>query len=298
MEKKKVFFDNLNLVLLTPLFIGDQLVGLIGIGPEFTGGRYGQDDFDLLTAMGTQAASALLAVRMAEKLAHTREQEAWDRLSAFVLHDVKNAATMLSLVRDNAPDHIHDPEFQQDMLKAIDDALKRMAKVQDRLRTLKGESTPIWEELELCRFLKDRCQQLGKKLGTLKIGLDCQGKVQVHTDPELLFSILENLLLNVLEAGGDGMEVQIRTNKDDDHEQAIIEIIDNGPGIPEELLPNVLFEPFKTSKLKGSGIGLWQVRRLVASLKGSISAENVPEGGARFVVRLPLSTGVGKFYST
>jgi len=296
--KKKVFLDNLNLVLLTPLFIGDQLVGLIGIGPEFTGGQYGQDDFDLLTALGTQAASALLAVRIAEKLAHAREQEAWNTLSAFVLHDVKNAATMLSLVRDNAPDHIHDPEFQQDMLEAVDDALKRMAKVQNRLSMLKGESTPIWKELELCGFLKDRCQQLGKKLGTLKISPDCRGKIQIHTDPEFLFSIVENLLLNVLEAGGDGMETQIRANKDNDHGQAIIEIIDNGPGIPEELLPDALFEPFKTSKPKGSGIGLWQVRRLVASLKGSISAENVAEGGARFVVRLPLSTGVGKFDRT
>jgi signal transduction histidine kinase len=76
---------------------------------------------------------------------------------------------------------------------------------------------------------------------------------------------------------------------------AIIEIIDNGPGIPKELLPDALFEPFKTSKPKGSGIGLWQVRRLVTSLRGSISAENIAEGGARFVVRLPLSTGVGKF---
>jgi putative PEP-CTERM system histidine kinase len=294
--KKKVFLDNLNLVLLTPLFIGDQLVGLIGLGPEFTDGRYGRDDFDLLTALGTQAASALLAVRMAEKLAHAREQEAWDRLSAFVLHDVKNAATMLSLVRDNAPDHIHDPEFQQDMLKAVDDALGRMAKVQDRLSMLKGEVTPVWQDLELCRFLEDRCQQMGKKLGTLKIDLECRGRIQVHTDPELLFSILENLLLNVLEAGGDGMEVKIRASKDDDHGQAIIDIIDNGPGIPEELLPDALFEPFKTSKPKGSGIGLWQVRRIVTSLKGSISAENVAEGGARFLVKLPLSASVGKFY--
>jgi putative PEP-CTERM system histidine kinase len=294
-KKKKVFLDNLKLVLLTPLFIGDQLVGLVGLGPEFTGGRYGQDDFDLLTALGTQAASALLAVRMAEKLAHAREQQAWDRLSAFVLHDIKNASTMLSLVRDNATDHIHDPEFQQDMLEAADNALKRMAKVQDRLSMLKGESTPIWKELELCGFLEDHCQRLGKRLGVLKIGLDCQGKLQVHTDPELLSSILENLLVNVLEAGGDG--IQIRASKDDDHGQAIIEIIDNGPGIPKELLPDALFEPFKTSKPKGSGIGLWQVRRLVTSLRGSISAENVADGGARFVVRLPLSTSVERFNS-
>jgi len=76
--------------------------------------------------------------------------------------------------------------------------------------------------------------------------------------------------------------------RDDDTGQAIVAIIDNGPGIAEELLPDVLFEPFKTSKDGGSGIGLWQVKKVAASLGGSVSVENRPEGGARFVVRLPL----------
>jgi|GEM_PF-994835 len=295
-EKKKDFLFDLNLVLIAPLFIGDQLVGLIGLGPEFTGGSYGYDDFDLLTALGTQAASALLAVRMAEKLAHTREQQAWDKLSAFVLHDVKNAASMLSLVRENATDHIQDPEFQQDMLGVVDDALGRMAKVQERLSMFKGEVTPMCQDLELCRFLNDRCLQVGKKLGEMKIDLECRTNILVHTDPELLYSVLENLLLNVLEAGGDGTVVRMNASRDDDHGQAVIEIIDNGPGIPEDLLPDELFEPFKTTKPKGSGIGLWQARRLVTSLGGTISAENATEGGARFAVRLPLPS-VGKFNS-
>ena len=72
-----------------------------------------------------------------------------------------------------------------------------------------------------------------------------------------------------------------------------MEITDNGPGIAEELLPDLLFEPFKTTKDGGSGIGLLQVKRVVASLGGNISADNVPEGGARFVIRLPLAVGVG-----
>ena len=72
-----------------------------------------------------------------------------------------------------------------------------------------------------------------------------------------------------------------------------MEIIDNGTGIAEELLPDILFEPFKTTKDGGSEIGLLQVKRVVAGLGGSVSAENVPEGGARFVIRLPLAAGVG-----
>ncbi len=117
--------------------------------------------------------------------------------------------------------------------------------------------------------------------------------MQVSTDPELLFSILENLLLNAFEARGDGTVVRIRTGRDDDTRQAVMEIIDNGPGIAEELLPDTLFEPFKTTKDGGSGIGLLQVKRVAASLGGSVSADNVPKGGARFMIRLPLTEGVG-----
>ena len=64
-------------------------------------------------------------------------------------------------------------------------------------------------------------------------------------------------------------------------------VVDDGPGIPAELLPDRLFGPFKTTKTNGSGIGLWQVKKLVESLGGTIQAENVEGGGARFVIRLP-----------
>ncbi|MCK5544201.1 MAG: hypothetical protein KAI35_03225, partial [Desulfobulbaceae bacterium] len=254
---------------------------------------YGYDDFDLLTVLGNQTASALMAVRNAEKLAHTRERRAWNRLSAFILHDIKNAATMLSLLRENAPEHIHEPEFQRDMLELADDALRRMGRVERRLRTLKDEITPVRQNLELGRFLQVCCRRIVTKLASMETNIECKSKMQVNTDPELLFSILENLLLNAFEARGEGTIVQIRTGRDDDDRQAVVEIIDNGPGIAEELLPNVLFEPFKTSKDGGSGIGLLQVKRMAASLGGSVSAENSPQGGARFVIRLPLSEGVG-----
>jgi putative PEP-CTERM system histidine kinase len=287
-KNKEILLTSLNLILIAPLSIGNQLAGMIGLGPEFTGGQYGYDDFDLLTVLGSQTASALLAVHMAEELAHAREQQAWNRLSAFVLHDIKNAATMLSLLQESAPEHIHEPEFQQDMLELMDDALRRMGRVEQRLRTLKDEITPVWQDLELCLFLQDCGRRLKTKLASMEINIECKSEIQISTDPELLFSILENLLLNAFEARGVGGIVQIRTGRDDDGRQAIVEIIDDGPGIVEELLPDGLFEPFKTSKDGGSGIGLWQVKRVADSLGGGVSAENMLEGGARFIVKLPL----------
>ena len=115
-SEKRDFFMRNGLVLAVPLTTGGQWVGLIALGPEYTEGRYGHDDFDLLTALGSQAASAILAARTAEKLAQARETSAWNILSAFVLHDIKNASTMLNLVMENAPTHIHKPEFQHDLL--------------------------------------------------------------------------------------------------------------------------------------------------------------------------------------
>jgi putative PEP-CTERM system histidine kinase len=286
-ERQADFFAALDIVLAVPLKIGDQLVGLIGLGPEFTGGRYGRDDFDLLTALATQTAAALLAVSMAERLAHARERQAWERLSAFVLHDIKNAAAMLALVRQNAPAHLHDPEFQQDMLAAMDDALARMGKVQQRLDLLKAEIAPAWTELALKPFLEERCRELGRKLPGMTIELACPPDLHITTDPTLLARIQENLFLNAYEAGGDPPAVTLSVALDPVARQAVLRVTDNGPGIAPDLLPDALFEPLKTTKPHGSGIGLWQARQLAQSLNGSLQAENAATGAAAFQLRLP-----------
>ncbi|MGB5986886.1 MAG: hypothetical protein WBG37_16410, partial [Desulfobacterales bacterium] len=205
-QNKQAFLTALNLQLVTPLSIGRRMAGLVGLGPEFTGGRYGSDDFDLLSALGSQAAAALVALRMAERLARAREQQAWQRLSAFVLHDIKNAATMLALLQENAPAHIHEPEFQQDMLELVDDVLRRMGRVEQRLGTLSAEITPQLGNLDLGQYLTDCRRRLRTQLPTLAIQVACKNGIAVHSDPKLLYSVLENLLINALEAGGKAPE--------------------------------------------------------------------------------------------
>ena len=285
-SEKKEFFRTSELVLVVPLTIGGQCVGLVGLGTEYTGGRYGRDDFDLLTALGSQTASAILAARTAEKLAQARETSAWSALSAVVLHDIKNAAAMLSLAMVNAPAHIDNREFQRDLLALIDDALKRMTRVLKRLKTLKGEMVPTIQEVDIGRILSECCNVLAKKLPNIVIEPKDNREVVINTDPAFIEHILENLLLNALEAGGPGTRVQIRV-VDSSSRFVDLEIVDNGPGIPLDLLPDRLFQLFKTGKQNGSGIGLWQVRQFVESLGGTIEAENVEGGGAKFVVRLP-----------
>jgi len=98
---------------------------------------------------------------------------------------------------------------------------------------------------------------------------------------------MENLLLNAMESGGEDTVVHINAYINKNQTQAVIEITDSGPGIPQHILPDALFEPYKTTKPGGIGIGLWQVRRLMNSLNGTVSAENVSDNGARVVLKLP-----------
>ena len=293
-NEKSAYLSSFNLQLLVPVAIGSNFVGIIGLGPEFTGGQYGYDDFDLLTALGSQTASALLAVRMAEELAHTREQQAWDRLSAFVLHDIKNSATMLSLLQENAPANIHKPEFQRDMLELVGDALRRMARVEQRLGSLREEIAPNFKEIDLKSFLENIVSRMQAKLPDLEISLEGSGKLTIQSDPELLYTILENIVLNSYEAQEKNGVVRILYDWDKRHEEVHVEIFDNGPGIPEDLLPHGVFEPFKTSKEGGSGIGLWQAKRVAASLGASISAENITPSGACFTLGFPKMVGLNK----
>lgn len=280
------FFQTNDLVMLSALLVGEQCVGLIGLGPEYTGGRYGLDDYDLLITLGSHAASALLASRNAEKIAHTREQSAWGILSAFVLHDIKNAATMLDLVLQNAPQYIHDPEFQKDMLASVQDAVGRMTKIQSRLTLLKGTVAPVINPFDLKLFLRESSAKLSKKIPEMTIKVACSQSISMHTDQDFLYMILENLLLNAREAVEDvhvDLSVEMLSEK-----LVLIRICDTGPGIAQEMLPTRLFEPFVTSKPKGSGIGLWQVKQMVKALDGTILAENSTDRGACFTLQLPV----------
>ncbi|MDY6825385.1 MAG: XrtA/PEP-CTERM system histidine kinase PrsK [Thermodesulfobacteriota bacterium] len=287
-DEKKDFLTAMGLVLVMPMRIGDHLAGIIGLGPEYTGGTYGKDDFDLLAALGSQAASALLAVRTAEELARAREQSAWNILSAFVLHDIKNAATMLSLVQDNAPRHIHKPEFQQDMLVTIDDALKRMEKVQTRLKTLKGEIEPVIKTVNALEMVKRCARNTEKKLARLTLDVKGPDKITLQTDPVFVGIVLENLLLNAVEAAGND-DTHVTMNIEQTADQYCqLNCVDSGPGISPELMPDRLFDPFITTRDKGTGIGLWQVKRLMESLGGQITAQNAESGGACFILRFPL----------
>jgi signal transduction histidine kinase len=117
----------------------------------------------------------------------------------------------------------------------------------------------------------------------------------VEVDPGRMRQLLHNLIRNAIESLSDRddgkVDMRLESTEVDGAVWLMLSIEDNGPGIPEDMLDK-LFEPYATSKSKGSGLGLAVVKRIVEEHSGVLYAENRPEGGARIVVRLPTCSSV------
>ena len=134
--------DRSRIELAVAMMVENRLIGFIAVGRENPGTPYGRDDIDLLAAIASQSSAALMSARFAQELAVNKEVNAFNRMSSYVLHDLKNAAGNLSLILQNAPNHMESEEFRADMIETISQTLGRIDKVMSRLGAL-----PSKEEL-------------------------------------------------------------------------------------------------------------------------------------------------------
>ncbi|HYB72074.1 MAG TPA: XrtA/PEP-CTERM system histidine kinase PrsK [Candidatus Sulfotelmatobacter sp.] len=286
------FFARSGLVALVPLVTKEALVGLIGVGPEASGKPFAEEDWQLLATIAGQAAGAIVAARLAERLLATREMEAFHRLSAFVMHDVKNALAMLRPLLDNAREFIGDPAFQQDALSTIESAANRM---EGLMRKLSGAPAPgagpqgPMDLNEVVRAALAACP-IGRWPG-ITVVEDLSPLPPLRGNPAELQNVVNNLLLNAAEAlEGRPGAVTIRTAQDG--AWATLAVSDTGKGMDEDFRRHCLFRPFRTTKPKGLGIGLFQCKAMVEAHGGQIAAESADGKGTTFTVRLPVRSDV------
>ncbi|KIE42016.1 XrtA/PEP-CTERM system histidine kinase PrsK [Geobacter anodireducens] len=268
-----------SVVFLIPLSSGEGLEGIVALGrPVHEGELYHYEDYDLMKTMARQAASALMNLRLSEELASARELEVMGRVSTFILHDLKNLVYTLSLTVDNARDHIADPEFQDDMLGTLGNTVNRMKLLIARLRGLPEKQSLNREEVDLLLLAGESAGLAG--------GRDCVrvggSAVCAHVDREEIQKVVMNLVVNALEATEGKGPVMVEVGCGN---APYIRVSDSGCGIPEAFRAH-LFSPFRTTKKKGLGIGLYQCRRIVEAHGGRIDVESAPGQGATFTVWL------------
>jgi putative PEP-CTERM system histidine kinase len=270
--------------LIVPLINDSELTGFLALGDQLAPEKLIYEDYDLMKTLARQATYAVLNFRLSEELGETREIAAVARISAFVIHDLKNLATSLSLVLENARSHIGNAEFQHDMLETIGSTVDKMKGLMQRLKTVPEKKRLESEVADLSIIAKSALHEVNGGGG--KTSIVCRGSSVISkVDCEEMKNVIVNMILNALDATKGKGAIEVETGIENG--LCYISVKDDGCGMEREFIENHLFKPFRTTKKKGLGIGLYQCRQIVAAHGGRIQVESSPGKGAVFTVYLP-----------
>lgn len=269
--------------LIVPLVFKDRLEGILILKNSPLKKDLNWEDRDLIKTAGRQAASHLAQHIASSALVQARQFEAFNRLSAYVIHDLKNILAQQSLMVANAAKHRHNPAFIDDMIATVENSVNRMQRLMEQMRSGMRETPP--QPLNVCALLKEAAANRSKSLPAPKLDLQAT-TCTVIADWERLSTVFNHLIQNAQEATDAEGEVTIRLWLDE--EFANIEIEDNGCGMSEEFVRDTLFRAFESTKgLTGMGIGAFESREYVRHLDGDIQVHSEPGVGSRFLITLP-----------
>jgi putative PEP-CTERM system histidine kinase len=268
------------------LVAGQEPVGYLTLDEKVGGEDLSTEDFILLKTIADQAASTLLNVRLSERLLRAKELEAFQTLSAFFIHDLKNLASRLSLSLQNLPLHYDNPDFRKDLLKVISQSVDKINSMCGRLSPLSRDLELHPEETDLNSLVTETLESLN---GSTKARLiqDLRPVPLLQLDSEQIQKVLVNLVLNASEATGGLGNIRVATRKRSGWTE--ITVSDDGPGMSREFVERFLFKPFHTTKKQGLGIGLFHCKKIVDAHDGRIEVETQEGKGSTFRVLFPNS---------
>ena len=296
MESRKDLYDGLVLPaaisaeprcwIVVPLLLRDELIGIVSLHRPTTPIIVDWEVRDVLKAGARQIASYLGLRRAVEQLVVARQFESFNRMSAFVVHDLKNLVAQLGLLLGNAKRHKDNPEFQADMLATVENVMDRM---QGLLLQLRAGTKPIDQAKpvfikEAIAMAVDSKKALAPK-PTVVFEPDAQN-VFVTAHEDRLARVIGHLLQNAAEATGP--QGTIVVNSKIDGAFASIEVKDNGKGMTEDFMRSQLFKPFETTKAHGMGIGTFESKEYIAELGGELKVTSSLGQGTSFFIRLPV----------
>ncbi|MCX2864478.1 PEP-CTERM system histidine kinase PrsK [Paucibacter sp. PLA-PC-4] len=269
--------------LLVPLVVGADLIGFVLLSRPRTPLELNWEVRDLLRTASSQASSYLAQMQATEALLEARKFDAFNRMSAFVVHDLKNIVTQLSLMMKNARRLRDNPEFQEDMLATVENSLEKMRQLMLQLR--EGESPHGLSRgvdlAPIARRLAVAAQSKGRELQ-----LDIQAAASTRGHEERVERVIGHAVQNAFDATPEQGRVWLQLNVEGSY--ARIEVGDTGCGMSEEFIRTRLFKPFQTTKSSGMGIGAFESFQYLNELGGKINVDSEIDRGTRITILLPL----------
>jgi putative PEP-CTERM system histidine kinase len=270
--------------LILPLLEVNDLRGFMVLARPVAKREINWEDHDLLKTAGRQVAGYVALLDTTDALMDARQFEAFNRLSTYVVHDLKNISAQLALIVANSARHKNNPAFVEDVIHTVQNATSKMNRMLTQLR----KGAPSTGELGLVvldNVLREviDVQSMRKPepiLTNSDVGL------RLRSNRDKLATILGHLIQNAQEATGADGRVEVKAYREDGF--AVIEISDDGCGMDEQFIRERLFRPFDTTKGNaGMGIGVYESREFAHAMGGAVEVISHPGSGATFFLRLP-----------
>lgn len=282
LAENRYWIERHQISFVIPFFESEGLSGFIVLGEQVVRGeQYRYEDYDLMKTIAGQASISIQHQRLSEQLTQAKAMEAVGNLATFVAHDLKNLAATIALIVENAKEHLDNPEFQRDMLASLGSTSQKMQGLIARLRNLGETELFQMRPVDLLR------------LAEMSAGMVQGGAITVvgshqtaMVDEEELQKVLLNLFMNGIEASQKGAPIIAEVGFSG---APYIRVTDKGCGMSPRFVRTELFAPFRTTKLKGLGIGMYQCRQIVAAHGGRLEVSSVEGDGTVFTVWLPAA---------
>jgi putative PEP-CTERM system histidine kinase len=274
--------------LAVPLIQQREMLGLVLLDRPPDPFELTYEDRDLLKTVGQHVATHLAQHEADRRLAESRQFETYHRLTAFVMHDLKNLAAQLSLLVANAEKHRRNPDFVDDAISTIANSTSRMQRLIEQLQG--REIQNVNRHVALADIARQASERTRVRRPVPQTRIDGD-EVCVEADPERLVIMAEHLIRNAQDACGDEGSVIVSVEGGEGWAELAVE--DDGCGMDPEFVRDRLFRPFDTTKgSKGMGIGAYQVREYVTGLGGRLDVRSEAGAGTRIALRLPRVAGV------
>ncbi|PCD02994.1 PEP-CTERM system histidine kinase PrsK [Sphingomonas spermidinifaciens] len=243
------------------------------------------EDFDLLKVAGRQAASWLAEQQAQARLAEAERFDEFNRRFAFILHDIKNLVSQLSLVARNAERHADNPAFRADMVATLNESATRMTELVARLSQGRTPRTEAPRGVPLLHMAEALATE--RRLAHPVVATGDPAAVAL-ADPAGVTQILRHLIQNAIEASPPGEPVGVAVRCEG--ARVVVEVIDRGCGMSPAFVRERLFKPFVSTKPAGFGIGTYEARAIASAMGGAIEVSSVEGEGSRFRLILPSAS--------
>ena len=273
-----------DLWLILPLLTENELIGFMILTEPGLDTSLTWEDLDLVKTVGRQVASYLYRHEAAEMLAESRQFDAFNKLTAFIMHDLKNLIAQQALVVQNAAKHKENPAFVEDAIHTIENSVNRMNTL---LKKLQQNEPSELRSISLRTALVEAIRKCKDYRPSPSMRFESDD-ININADPDRLIMTMAHIIQNAQDATPESGFVDVIIRERDG--AAIIKIEDNGKGMEDEFIRTHLFRPFETTKSgKGMGIGAYQAREFVSSLGGKMTVASVVGEGTTFTIEIPLS---------